>query len=170
MDDEPSDNVRTAIGVSVGLTSGIVILYYFVRLCRAIARFPKSDSEEALPAYRPPSIPPGTDGSYSHNENTYNNPSAGGHNMSGNNALPSLTDEFHDLRREQVPVNIPTLPSPVYSRPARDSGYYHHGEMTQIGDSSTTLSGTFAAKVISPHDWIKKTSKQFIYSNPTASH
>ncbi|KAG0202617.1 hypothetical protein BGX33_009569, partial [Mortierella sp. NVP41] len=73
----PSDNIRTAIGVSVGLTSGLVIIYYFIRLCRTIAMYPKDDTDEILPAYQPPSTLPATSSfcyqDYNDNDDDSNN-------------------------------------------------------------------------------------------------
>lgn len=144
--DGPSDNIRTAIGVCVGLTSGLVIMYYFIRLCRTIAMFPKSDAEEVLPAYQPPSTLPAT-GNFCYHEddeevNHYD------HHPSRIGALSASRDFFRELRRERVPTTaitttIPTVPVPAYSTLSRNLGYYHNGEMTQVGSSSTLPPGTF---------------------------
>ncbi|KAF9909222.1 hypothetical protein EC991_008983 [Linnemannia zychae] len=148
--DGPSDNVRTAIGVSVGLTSGLVILYYVVRLCRIIAMYPKNDADEELPAYQPPSILPST-GNFCYQEDDEDDES--GHRSGSVSRTPSSSSSSRGfcsgLRRERVPTisgpttTIPTTPSPAYSRPSRNSGYYHNGEMTQIGNPSSLPLGTF---------------------------
>ncbi|KAK3847357.1 MAG: hypothetical protein J3R72DRAFT_431219 [Linnemannia gamsii] len=143
--DGPSDNIRTAIGVSVGLTSGLVILYYFVRLCRIIAMYPKHDEEEVLPAYQPPSFLPATV-NFCHQE--YDNEHLGRRSSRNSGSRPSTRNLFRDLRRERVPTTtvattIPTTPSPAYSSWSRNSGYYHNGEMTQVGGPSSLPPGTF---------------------------
>ncbi|KAK3835906.1 MAG: hypothetical protein JOS17DRAFT_735446 [Linnemannia elongata] len=144
--DGPSDNIRTAIGVCVGLTSGLIIMYYFVRLCRTIAMFPKSDAEEVLPAYQPPSTLPAT-GNFCYHEGD-DEESHFGHRPSRTGARPAPRDFFRELRRERVPttaftITIPNAPVPTYSTLSRNSGYYHNGEMTQVGNSSTLPPGTF---------------------------
>jgi hypothetical protein len=145
----PSDNIRIAIGVSIGLTSALVILYYVVRICRIIARYPKNDADEELPAYQPSSTFPST-GNFRCQE--YGEDDEFGRHSGGvSRTLSSSSSSsglFSDLRREHVPIAIapaaiiPTTPSPAYSRPLRNSGNYHNGEMTQIGSLSSLPLGT----------------------------
>ncbi|KAF9144146.1 hypothetical protein BGX30_013684 [Mortierella sp. GBA39] len=144
--DEPSDSIRTAVGACVGLMSGLVILYYFIRLCRKIAMYPKSDAEEVLPAYQPPSTLPATGNFYYHEDDDEDNHY--GHRPSRTGVRPASRDFFRALRRGRVPTTaitttIPTAPVPAYSTLSRNSGYYHNGEMTQVGSSSTLPLGTF---------------------------
>ncbi|KAK5822666.1 hypothetical protein F5H01DRAFT_336228 [Linnemannia elongata] len=144
--DGPSDNIRTAIGVCVGLMSGLVIMYYFIRLCRTIAMYPKSDAEELLPAYQPPSILLATGNFRYHEDDDEDNHY--GNRPSRTGTRPGFGDFFRELRRDRVPAStitttIPTAPVPAYSTLSRNSGYYHNGEMTQVGSSSTLPPGTF---------------------------
>ncbi|KAF9155377.1 hypothetical protein BG015_010027 [Linnemannia schmuckeri] len=120
-------------------------MYYFIRLCRTIAMYPKSDAEEALPAYQPLSTLPATGNFCYHEDDDEDNHY--GHRPSGTSARPTSRDIFQELRRERVPTTvittIPTAPSPAYLTLSRSSGYYHNGEMTQVGNPSSLPPGTF---------------------------
>lgn len=121
-------------------------MYYFIRLCRTIARFPKSDAEEVLPAYQPPTTLPATGTICYHIDNDEEN--SNGHHSSRASIPSSSTDFFLELRRARVPTTtiataIPNVPSPAYSTLSRSSGYYYNGEMTQVGSPSSLPPGTF---------------------------
>jgi len=145
MEDYPSETIRTAIGVCVGLMSGLVIFYYLIRLCRAIAMYPKDDADEALPAYQPPSTLPAIESFYTEEDDN----STSGRRPSISETESSFSD-VPESHLEQVPISTPAQPSPAYLSLSRSSGYYYNGEMTQVGDPSLLPPGTFIIPLPAP--------------------